>query len=386
MTTIFWIGIFLVFYTYLVYPLLLRLVKTSEAVSIGKATTDSNQWPTVDVVLSAYNEEQCIAQRLDNLLAVDYPGKLHIFVASDGSQDTTDTILNNFKGYPNITVTLHKENRGKVTVLNELVENCSAEIIVFTDANTDFKPDTITQLVGSFTANIGAVCGELHLYNPEGNQNSDSLYWRYEQFLKQKESELGALLGANGAVYAIRKSLYRALPKSTVVDDFCIVMNIKKQGYDVVYNAAALAHEEVAPTLSDEYGRRVRIGLGNYRAFVANLWALSPTQGVLAWCYWSHKVLRWFAPHILLMVFVINWLLVEHYFYLVLAIGQALFYSIAFYGLQSDKKGKKNKGIVAIISFFVSMNVALGHGFIKFLQGGQQGSWKRTARQGDLKQ
>lgn len=386
MTFLFWVSISLIFYTYLLYPLLLRLVATNKTSTEELRKGDLRHWPDVDVVLSAYNEEQCIAQRIENLLAVEYTGKLHIYVASDGSQDQTDSILETFREQPNVTVILHKQNRGKVTVLNELVENCSADIIVFTDANTDFKPDTITQLVSSFQPNIGAVCGELHLYNPAGNQNSDSLYWRYEQFLKKKESALGALLGANGAIYAIRSELYQPLPKSTVVDDFCIVMNIKKQGYDVVYNDAAIAHEEVAPTLSDEYGRRVRIGLGNYRAFATNLWALSPTRGRLAWCYWSHKVLRWFAPHFLVVAFVSNWLLVEERFYLVLAIAQTLFYLIAIYGLRSDKKGKKNKGIIAIISFFVSMNVALGHGFIKYLQGGQQGSWKRTARQGDLKQ
>jgi cellulose synthase/poly-beta-1,6-N-acetylglucosamine synthase-like glycosyltransferase len=384
MITTFWLASLLLVYTYVIYPLILGSVRINKQTS-SNPNPKNGEWPAVDVVLSAYNEEQSIAHRLDNLLTVEYPGELHIHVASDGSRDQTATILNSYRHHSNISIALHKENRGKVTVLNELVENCQAELIVFTDANTDFKLDTITQLVASFEANVGAVCGELHLYNPEGNQNSDSLYWRYEQFLKQRESELGALLGANGAVYAIRRSLYRVLPTSTVVDDFCIVMNIKKQDYDVVYNPLASAYEEVAPTLSDEYGRRVRIGLGNYRALMANLWALSPAQGIFAWCYWSHKVLRWFAPHLLLTVLITNLFLLEHVIYLLMAIGQAVFYLTALFGLHSDKKGKKNKGIVAVISFFVSMNIALGHGFIKFLQGGQQGSWQRTARQGDLK-
>ena len=381
MIFLFWCSAALVVYTYFIFPLLLRLFSPEPDLQELRP----QQWPDVDVVLSAYNEETCIAQRLDNLLAADYAGKLTIYVASDGSKDRTADILQGYAEHSKVRVDIHQQNRGKVTVLNELVANCQADYVVFTDANTDFNSDTISKLISSFSENIGAVCGELHLYNPEGNDNSDSLYWRYEQFLKQRESAMGALLGANGAVYAIKKSLYQPLPQSTVVDDFCIVMNIKKQGYDVVYNPAAFAHEEVAPSLGDEYGRRVRIGLGNYRAFMANLWALSPTQGVLAWCYWSHKVLRWFAPHFLIIALISNWLLIDQPPYLLLALGQSLFYGIALLGLQIEKKGRKNKGIIAIISFFVSMNFALAHGFLKFLRGGQQGSWKPTARQGETK-
>ncbi|MBT0585664.1 glycosyltransferase family 2 protein [Alteromonas oceanisediminis] len=376
MEWLFWGGAFLVVYTYALYPFLLMLVTSPRAPTQQALTT----WPSVDVVLSAYNEESCITARIDNLLSLNYPGTLHIYVASDGSTDQTASLLQTFSDNPAVTAMIHSENRGKVTVLNELVAHCSADFVVFTDANTEFEADTVQHLISSFTASTGAVCGELKLYNPQNNENRDSLYWRYEQFLKKHESSLGALLGANGAVYAIRRSLYRPLPTSTVVDDFCIVMNIKKQGFDVVYTDAAVAHEEVAPTLSDEYGRRVRIGLGNYRAFLANMWALSPHHGILAWCYWSHKVLRWFAPHLMLIVFVSSWMLAQQPMYFLFAVLQLVFYAVALYGLSAEKQHKKVNALVAIVSFFVSMNVALGHGFLRFLKGGQQGSWKRTAR------
>ncbi|MDP4536380.1 glycosyltransferase family 2 protein [Alkalimonas collagenimarina] len=380
MEVLFWFSVSVLLYTYLIYPILLKCFVTPKV----SKPQQPESWPSVDVILSAYNEESCIAERLHNLLQQDYSGQYRILVASDGSHDQTGELIES-ETDPRVQAYVFTENRGKVTVLNELVAQSDADILVFTDANTFFETDTVRQLVMTFHGNVGAVCGELHLYTDAGNQNSDGLYWRYEQFLKQSESALGALLGANGAVYAIKRSLYQPLPKSTVVDDFCIVMNIKRQGYDVVYNDAAKAKEEVAPSLKDEYGRRVRIGLGNYRAFVQNLWALSPSRGILSWCYWSHKVLRWFGPHWLLLALIANSALIMNPLYQFTMVGQLLFYAIAWFGHRKISQNKPIASWISIITFFVSMNMALGQGFLRFLQGNQQGAWKRTARHGEFK-
>ncbi|MEE2000434.1 glycosyltransferase family 2 protein [Alkalimonas sp. MEB108] len=380
MEALFWLAAFLLVYSYFLYPALLKLFITPQ----DPTQQQPEHWPSVDVILSAYNEESCIAERLTNLLQQDYPGLLTIRVASDGSSDKTGAIIQNFDD-PRIQADVHLENRGKVAVLNDLVAQSEADILVFTDANTFFAEDAIRQLVSSFQQQIGAVCGELHLQTEDGNANSDGLYWRYEQFLKESESSLGALLGANGAIYAIRRALYQPLPANTVVDDFCIVMNIKRQGYDVVYNTKAKASEEVAPSLQDEYGRRVRIGLGNYRAFRQHLWALSPMKGALSWCYWSHKVLRWFGPHLMLLVLLSNLFLLASPWYQVTLLAQLLFYGLAWVGQTRIRQGHHTPSWLAILSFFVSMNVALAHGFLRYLQGNQQGAWKRTARHGDAK-
>ncbi|MEE2022908.1 glycosyltransferase family 2 protein [Alkalimonas mucilaginosa] len=380
MAAVFWLAIFLLVYSYFLYPLLLKLFITPKT----PTQQQPEHWPSVDVILSAFNEESCIAERLHNLLQQDYPGPLNIRVASDGSKDNTGAIIQSFDD-PRIQADVHTENRGKVAVLNDLVAQSKADILVFTDANTFFAKDAIRQLVMSFQQQIGAVCGELHLHTDDGNANSDGLYWRYEQFLKKSESALGALLGANGAIYAIRRTLYQPLPASTVVDDFCIVMNIKRQGYDVVYTTNAQASEEVAPSLQDEYGRRVRIGLGNYRAFRQHLWALSPLRGLLSWCYWSHKVLRWFGPHLMLLVLLSNLFLLSSAWYQAALAGQLLFYGLAWVGHLRIQQKQPTPSWLAILSFFVSMNVALAQGFLRFLRGNQQGAWKRTARHGDAK-
>ncbi|MFT5850663.1 MAG: cellulose synthase/poly-beta-1,6-N-acetylglucosamine synthase-like glycosyltransferase [Colwellia sp.] len=378
MITLFWVTLFLIVYSYLFYPLLLKLLVKPQEIKMEMPT----DLPSVDVIIAAYNEESCIKERIENALAQDYLGNVRILVASDGSEDNTGKIIESFSN-PRVIAFNFEINRGKISVLNDLIENSTAKILVFTDANTEFNIDAISILVSSFTKNIGAVSGELILETDDGNQNLDGFYWKYEQFLKKSESQLGSLLGANGAIYALYRDLYIPLSADTIVDDFCIVMNVKKQGYDVVYNDKAIAKEEVAPSMQDEFGRRVRIGVGNYKAFFANLWALSPMLGIMSWCYWSHKVFRWFAPHLMFILFIANAsLLGNDFFNLILAL-QVAFYGTGLIGLKRIYQQKHVNKPVAIISFFVSMNIALAQGFLRFCKGHKSGGWKRTARQGE---
>lgn len=380
MLVVFWGALSLLVYSYFIYPLLLKLLVKPKEIKLQTL----NELPSVDIIIAAYNEEACIKARIENALVQNYKGKLNILVASDGSRDKTSEIITGFTD-SRVKAFVFPENRGKISVLNDLISQSRADYLVLTDANTDFNIDAVDILIRSFTDKAGVVSGELVLETEEGNQNQDGLYWKYEQLLKKYESALGGLLGANGAIYAIKRELYIPLSKDTVVDDFCIVMNIKKQGYQVLYNELAIATEEIAPSLKEEYGRRVRIGIGNYKAFMVNLWALSPLQGWFSLCYWSHKVLRWFAPHLMLVVFLSNLLLITTPVYLLLFIGQVVFYTIGYYGQRKIDSGKKVHGLVAIITFFLSMNVALAQGFLKFLKGHKSGGWQRTARSGDTK-
>jgi len=380
MLIIFWISLSLLVYSYFVYPLLLKLLVKPKKIELQTLS----QFPSVDIVIAAYNEESCIKARIENALAQNYQGELNILVASDGSKDKTGEIITSFTE-PSVKAYNFPENRGKISVLNDLIANSTADYLVLTDANTEFNNDAVEILIRSFTDKVGAVSGELILETDDGNQNQDGLYWQYEQLLKKYESALGGLLGANGAIYAIKRELYIPLSKDTVVDDFCIVMNIKKQGYQVLYNELAVAKEEIAPSLKEEYGRRVRIGIGNYKAFMVNLWALSPSQGWFSLCYWSHKVLRWFAPHLMLIILLSNLMLINQPIYLALFVGQVLFYAIGLYGQRRIDNGEKVNSLVAIISFFFSMNIALAQGFFKFLKGHKSGGWQRTARSGETK-
>ena len=391
MTVLFWLSVALIIYSYFIYPLFLIIfsalkqtitdTKQLSAEQQHPSADNNNALPSVSIIIAAYNESSCIEERVNNLLALDYPkDKLTIHIGSDGSSDNTAEILNQFSAQ-NYHAHIFEVNRGKMSVLNDLIAASQDELLIMSDANTHFNPDVVHKLVNHFKdEEIGAVCGELHLVDAKSGDNKDSLYWRYEQVLKFHESRLGALLGANGAIYAMRKSLFKPLPANTIVDDFQIVMNIAKQKYKTLYDPQAIAIEEVAPDLSSEEGRRIRIGLGNYQAFFSMGWALNPLLGWRFLAYISHKVCRWFVPHLMIIAFISNCLLLENSIYQISMIGQIIFYVIAYYGIKRQKSGKKVNSLVGLIAFFVSMNTALLKGFIRYFNSNVQGTWERTTR------
>tara|TARA_R110001583_G_scaffold109212_3_gene257875 strand:- start:6 stop:1166 length:1161 start_codon:yes stop_codon:yes gene_type:complete len=379
---IFWLSILLIGFSYIIYPILIALAaKIFGRSQIVKDISEVTQWPEVAVVIAAFNEEQDIKQRVENLLAQDYPSdKITYLIGSDGSTDNTNQILAQFSD-SRLNAQLFEVNRGKASVLNNLIELVKQPIVIFSDANTHFETDAIKRLVAHFENDrVGAVCGELNLYNVGDNDNKDSTYWRYEQFLKDKEGQLNALLGANGAIYAIRTHLYTPIPANTVVDDFLIVMNVAKEKYSIVYDKSALAHEEIAPSIAEESKRRIRIGTGNYQAFTRLYWALNPFIGWRFFSYFSHKVLRWFTPHLMIMTLMCNVILIGNTFYNTTLLIQIIGYSIAIWGQKTSNKGESIPSSIALLTFFVSMNFALLQGFYRFAFKNVKGTWQRTSR------
>lgn len=380
MEIVFWCCLGVIFYSYIIYPIILKLL----ANFFSKVPTPYNAeatLPNVAVVIAAYNEESCIKERVENLLSLDYPtDKITCFIGSDGSTDKTNEILKGFND-PRLCIHIFEQNSGKANVLNRLVALVEQPIIIFSDANTHFESDALQRLTNHFfDPCIGAVCGELNLFNLGDNDNQDSIYWRYEQFLKEQEAKLDALLGANGAIYAIRADLYSVIPENTIVDDFQIVMNVARGGHRIIYDKLALAHEEIAPNIAEESKRRIRIGTGNYQAFTRLTWALNPLIGWRSFSYISHKVFRWFTPHLMVVAFIANLFLIEQPIYMLLLAGQVLMYMLALWGGVKSAKGKRLSSFIALITFFVSMNLALLKGFYRFMFKNVQGTWQRTSR------
>lgn len=382
MEATFWLSILLITFSYFLYPIILAFIaKLWGNKNDYKDITLINEWPEVAIVIAAYNEEQHIKQRIENLLSQDYPiEKITFFIGSDGSTDNTNQILKQCTD-SRLQAHIFEQNRGKASVLNELVAQVTQPLVVFSDANTHFEPDAIKRLVAHFDdKKVGAVCGELNLFNPGDNNNQDSTYWRYEQFLKEKEGQLDALLGANGAIYAIRTQLYTPIPINTIVDDFLIVMNVAKQQYKIIYDKSALAHEEIAPSIAEESKRRIRIGTGNYQAFSRLYWALNPLIGWRFFSYLSHKVLRWFTPHFMVIAFMSNIILIGNTFYNAMLLIQVLAYYLAYWGQKNSDQGRQIPASIALLTFFVSMNFALLQGFYRFVFKNTQGTWQRTSR------
>ena len=382
MEATFWLSILLITYSYIMYPIFLTfLVKLFGKKNACIDILAKSEWPDVAIIIAAYNEEQDIKQRVENLLSQDYPAdKITYYIGSDGSTDKTNDILQQFTD-TRLQAQIFETNRGKASVLNDLMQFTTQPIVVFSDANTHFEPDAIKRLVAHFDdKEVGAVCGELNLFNPGDNNNQDSTYWLYEQFLKDKEGQLDALLGANGAIYAIRTHLYTPIPINTVVDDFLIVMNVAKQKHKIIYDKKALAHEEIAPSISEESKRRIRIGTGNYQAFTRLYWALNPFIGWRFFSYFSHKVLRWFTPHFMIMAFMSNVILIGNTFYNAIFLMQVVAYYLAFWGQKVSKQGRPIPASISLLTFFVSMNYALLQGFYRFAFKNTKGTWQRTSR------
>lgn len=367
-------AILVLVYTYLIYPLLLLpWTRKKKADNIS----NDEELPYISILVSAYNEEHCIGQKIQNCLALEYPReKLEIWIGSDGSTDRTDEIVSAFRDER--VHLLRRERGGKAAMLNELARRARGEILVFSDANTELEKGALRAIVRPFSdPEVGLVSGELHLYNPHTphREDEEGLYWRYERFLKRREGARGVLIGANGGLYALRASLFSPLPHDTLTDDFEIAARILEAGKKVTYAQEARAREETAGGVEREFSRRVRIGAGNFQALFRHLKLLSPRRPRVAFSFFSHKVLRWLAPFFLIAAFIANLALANRSPYDLLLLGQ-----LAFYALAASGKGRLAK----IFRYFLAMNAALALGLYRFLFGKQQAAWQRTARLSEL--
>ena len=343
---------------------------------------DLDDWPEVAVVISAYNEQTHIDARIANLLALDYPAeKLRCYIGSDGSSDDTARRLMAVQD-ERVLGFAFEQNRGKASVLNDLVGRTQAPILVFSDANTFFHRDALKRLVRHFASPaIGGVSGELRLLDAQGGDNQDGLYWRLEQFLKFFESRLGALLGANGAIYAIRREYWAELPADTICDDFCVAMNVSARRGRLVYDPTACADEEVPPAIADEYNRRVRIGIGNFQALLRQPEYLTRTTLATAFAYVSHKVLRWIAPHLILVALVASAILASQSVWWAAFTGlQVLGLGLAAAAYRRSSRGGRLGGMMRIVAFLYAIHWAFLVASWRYCTGQYRGAWHRSAR------
>ncbi len=386
---LFWTGVFLILYSYIMYPVILFIMSSIKKAlddSIymfrkkDRRKTDNTSQVNVAVVISAYNEEKHIVERVKNLIeGQTYPeDKISLYIGSDGSDDRTVELLQGL-AYSNLHVFDYKENRGKVSVLNDLMNEVREDIVIFSDANTFFHEDNISCLVKYFKdEKVGAVCGELQLRALDNSKNEDGVYWKYERFLKFHESRISALLGANGANYAIRKKYFEPFPADTIIDDFVSVLGISMKGMKVIYAVDSSAYEEMPQTVRDEFKRRVRIGSGNYQALFRNIKLLNPMYGMISFSFFSHKALRWLTPHLMLVVLVTN-MFIDDSLYLYFLFLQLFVYFISI-GDMFFHYNDKMPVLARILNMFISMNIALLAGFYRYISRSTTSSWARTER------
>jgi cellulose synthase/poly-beta-1,6-N-acetylglucosamine synthase-like glycosyltransferase len=344
--------------------------------------------PTVSLLIAAYNEEAEIGDRLENALAMDYPSeKFEVVVGSDGSTDATALIVDRYADR-GVRLLDYQSRQGKASVLNAAFPELKGEIVLLSDANTYNDPGSARKLVRWFgNPEVGAVCGRLILTDPETGRNADGLYWRYETFIKRCEGRLGALLGANGAIYAIRKDHYVPLPPETVIDDFVIPLLAKAEtGCSIVYDCEAIAREETPPDVGAEFHRRSRIGAGGFQSLTTLRRLLHPREGWVAFTFLSHKVLRWVCPCLLIVLLASNGILLatDAPTYRYLMLGQVGFYFASVLSAYLPAGCKPLKPL-RLAAMFTGMNVALLFGFWRWACGSQKGAWRRTPRVAEVR-
>lgn len=374
--SLFWASAVLIAYIYIGYPLLIAAMSKLRQ----RAWSRDSKVRDVTIVVVAYNEEDAIERRLRNLLKTDYPADhLDIVVACDGATDKTAARAEEFSEWGVRTIEFARRH-GKSAVLNEVVPMARGEIVVLADVRQRFARSTIRNLVADFSdPDVGAVSGELKLLRCDGQCQTaagSNLYWRYEKSIRRSESLVDSSVGVTGAVYAIRRALFRPIPPSTILDDVMIPMEIARQGYRVLFEPRAIAYDRIPASARSESIRKIRTIGGNIQLFAIRPWLLSPFHNRLWLQTVSHKLLRLQSPFFLLAVFGSNLLLVSIPAYRVVLALQVAFYMAAFVGrAQRNKHGKSR--LLNLPYTFCLLNWVTVLAFLEFFRRRHKVGWDK---------
>jgi len=375
--TVFWLAVAAPVLVYAGFPLLVVIIGRLRNRRVRKAPIT----PSVSLIIVAYNEERNIAERLENALALDYPPEaLEIIVASDGSDDATESIVRRY--VPHGVRLMSLPRRGKIHTLNAAVLHATGQILVFSDANSIYDRQALRALARNFAdPEVGGVAGNTAYRIPAGSESSvrgESLYWSYDKWLKQMESLTGSIVSAHGAIYAIRRELYRPPEDSAVTDDFAISTAVVEQGRRLVFESEAVAYELAVPDVGGEFRRKVRLMTRGFRGLLLRKRLFDPFQyGFYSLVLLSHKALRRLVPCFLLALFAASILLsARGKLYLFAAFAQALFYGLGGTGylLRGTAWGQKKYFYVPF--FFCMANGAALVAMVKLVSGKRIELWQ----------
>jgi cellulose synthase/poly-beta-1,6-N-acetylglucosamine synthase-like glycosyltransferase len=373
----FWGALALLFYVYIGYPAIAALRGRLRPAAHRRAAIE----PTVSVVVVAYNEADRIDARIENLLALDYPPeRMEIFVGSDGSTDDTVARARGFEPH-GVTVVPFAERRGKPAVLNALVPRVNGEIVVFADARQRFDRGTLRALLANFAdPSVGAVSGELVLQPAEGAATAGqgaAFYWKYEKFIRSMESRADSTVGATGAIYAARRSLFEPIPDDTLLDDVLIPLRIVRRGYRVLFEPGARAYDSTSATAQQEFARKARTIAGNFQLFTRERWLFNPLRNRLWFETLSHKGLRLTLPLLHVTLLAANVAAAGTFPYDWLLAGQAAFYGAAACGAV-QRRGRRRFAAFTVPYTLCLLCWATMAGFYRFVTHRQPVTWERA--------
>ena len=388
---IFWLCITGVFYSYLGYPLILKLL----SLMINKPLHSVSITPAVTMIIPAYNEELVIGKKIENSLQLDYPEEnLQILVTDDGSDDRTKEIVEECQD-PRIEISSSPQRSGKMNAINRAIKQAKGEIIVISDATAMYVPNAMRALMAAFAdPQVGIAAGSHFILPGDGALgDTEGLYWKYEAFVTRHETMIGSCTGISGANMAVRRDLFESPPSGIITEDFYMAMRMIRRGWRVVFIKEASCYERVSPTAREEMERRTRIVAGRFQAMSMAGNFLPWNNLLVVWQVFSHKFSRPLVPFLMILAFLVNifsliWparnadmqilFLSEPYNWIIFFL-QCLFYIIAVLGNQWKIPGKIGK-LFYIPVFLVNANISAVLGFIRFLGGKQSTRWQRVNR------
>lgn len=372
MSLLFWASTFLLIYTYLGYPIIIYfLSRLFHAENIKNIIT-----PHINIVMVVYNGELYLEAKIHNILSSNYPrDRLHLIIISDGSTDGTVNILDKYAAQ--IQFHHFDVRRGKAACLNDALEHCNYDYVVFSDVRQRFAVNTISHLISRLSdSQVGAVSGELMIEDDGHNDFSKGIdaYWRYEKFIRNSEARYKSVVGVTGAVYAIKRSLYKSIPTGVILDDVLIPMQIIVSGYRVVFEPEALAYDYPSIDKKRERGRKIRTLAGNYQLISLMPVLLNPFKNPLFIQFISHKLLRLLGPLLLLLIFVSNlYLISDGWFYKLSIIIQTTVYILALVSTLSLKLS--NNKFIRLVRVFIILNWYSFLGLVEYVKNNKTHLW-----------
>ena len=386
---LFWLCLFIVFYTYLGYGMLLYLIIRLKRLVKGKPQTiampTDDELPTMTLMICAYNEQDIVAEKMQNTRALDYPkDKFRVMWVTDGTTDNTNELL---KAYPEVELVFSPERKGKTAALKHGLSEVKTELVAFTDANTMINSGAMREIARQFKdKTVGCVSGEKRVASRHGEMaaEGEGLYWRYESTLKKWDCELYSTMGAAGELYAINPKLCRDVPDNALLDDFMMSMYIVDDGHRIAYSPDAYALEYGSADIHEESKRKRRIAAGGLQSVWWLRKMLNPFRQPIVWFqYVSHRVLRWsVTPIAMIILLLTNIALVAlgaGIFFTIVLILQLFFYLAALLGYLLNERGHKNK-LLFTAYYFVFMNLNVFRGMAYLKSHSNSGAWEKAKR------
>lgn len=377
----------MVFYSYIGYGIVLFiLIKIKRLFYRSKKHFHPfKEWPTVTLLIAAWNEQDFIQEKIHNSFQLNYPkDKLKFLFITDGSTDQTPNIISE---YSNIRLMHEPTRKGKTAAINRAMKHVDTDLVVFSDANTMLNTNAILEIVKHYqNPKVGCVSGEKRVRVPENAKAAaagEGLYWKYESTLKKWDAELYSAAGAAGELFSIRTTLFNDTEEDTILDDFMISLRIVEKGFTIAYEPQAYAIENASDGITEELKRKIRICAGGFQAMIRLISLLNLFKyHIFSFQYISHRVLRWtIAPLALFLLLPFNFLLAMEgsVNYKILFILQLLFYFMAFAGWKYEEL-KIRKKLFFIPFYFIMMNYSVLAGFKRFITGTQTQLWQRAKR------